>query len=122
MCMDSRTKANKVLSLLGLATRSRNVVSGGFATENAVKSGKAYLVIVTEDASDNTKKKFRNMCEFYKVPYYLFGEKDDLGHSMGKQERTSLAVTNMGFADSIRKHLDDQSLDGGSEHGENESI
>ncbi|MCM1145483.1 MAG: ribosomal L7Ae/L30e/S12e/Gadd45 family protein [Blautia sp.] len=105
MCRDSGADNNKILSLLGLATRSRNVVSGGFATENAVKSGKAVLVIVAKDASDNTKKKFQNMCEFYQVPFYQFGEKESLGHSMGKQERTSLAVTDMGFADSIRKYL-----------------
>lgn len=107
MCKDNTAAKKKVLSMLGLAARSRNVASGGFATENAVKSGKAYLVIVSEDASDNTKKKFRNMCEFYKVPFYLFDEKGRLGHSMGKEERTSLAVTNAGFADSIRKHLED---------------
>ena len=107
MCSDNEAVKKKVLSMLGLAARSRNVASGGFATENAVKSGKAYLVIVPEDASDNTKKKFRNMCEFYEVPFYQFGEKEAIGHSMGKQERTSLAVTDEGFADSIRKHLED---------------
>lgn len=107
MCKDNRPVKDKVLSMLGLAARSRNVVSGGFATENAVKSGKAYLVIIAKDASDNTKKKFRNMCEFYKVPFYQFGEKERLGHSIGKEERTSLAVINTGFADSIRKHLED---------------
>ena len=107
MCMDNDMVKNKVLSLIGLATRSRNVVSGEFATEKAVKSGKAYLVIVSEDASDNTQKKFRNMCEFYKVPYYLFGTMEKNGHSMGKQDRSSLAVTNEGFADSIQKHLND---------------
>ena len=41
---------NKVYSLLGLAVRSRNLVSGSFATEKAVKSGKAVMVIVSEDA------------------------------------------------------------------------
>ncbi len=107
MCKASKPEAAKILSMLGLAARSRNIVSGGFATENAVKSGKAYLVIVSEDASDNTKKKFRNMCEFYEVPFYLFGEKENLGHSIGKQERTSLALTNAGFADSIQKQLED---------------
>lgn len=107
MCRDNEPERKKVLSMLGLAARSRNVVSGGFATEDAVKAGKACLVLVAGDASDNTKKKFQNMCEFYEVPFYQFGEKETLGHSMGKQERTSLAVTNAGFADSIRKHLED---------------
>ena len=110
MCSDNEAVKKKVLSMLGLAARSRNVASGGFATENAVKSGKAYLVIVPEDASDNTKKKFRNMCEFYEVPFYQFGEMEMLGHSIGKQDRTSLAVLNEGFADSIQKHLEDYGI------------
>ncbi len=122
MRMDHEIINKKVLSMLGLATRSGNVVSGGFATESAVKSGKAYMVIVAEDASDNTKKKFRNMCAYYKVPIYQFGSKEVVGHSMGKQERTSLALTDAGFANSIRGYLEELRLDGGSEHGENESI
>ncbi len=44
--MQGRPNKDRVLSMLGLATRSRNVVSGGFATEEAVKNGKAYLVIM----------------------------------------------------------------------------
>lgn len=122
MCMDKEAAKKKVLSLLGLASRSRNVVSGGFATENAVKSGKAFLVMVAEDASDNTKKKFQNMCEFYECPFCVFGGKSQIGHSMGKEDRTSVALIDSGFADSIRKHLEIQLLDGGSEHGKNEDI
>lgn len=98
---------DKVLSMLGLAARSRNVVSGGFATEAAVKEGKAVLVIIAEDASGNTRKKYSNMCDFYKVPCAIHGTKAVLGHSMGKEERSVLAVTDEGFADSIRKHLGD---------------
>lgn len=98
---------DKVLSMLGLATRSRNVVSGGFATEQAVKSGKACLVIIAEDASGNTRKKYSNMCDFYRVPCVFHGTKNVLGHSMGKEERSILALTDEGFADSIQKHLAD---------------
>lgn len=94
---------NKILSLLGLATRSRNVVSGEFMTENAVKSQEAELVIVSTEASDNTKKKFRNMCEFYHVPFYIWGGSTELGHAMGKEFRMSLAVTEEGFAGAITK-------------------
>lgn len=92
---------NKILSLLGLATRSRNVVSGEFMTDKAVHEGKAKLVIVATDASDNTKKEFSDMCKYYKVPYYEFATKDELGHSMGKEMRASVAVIDDGFAKSI---------------------
>lgn len=98
---------DKVLSMLGLAARSRNVVSGGFATETAVKSGKAHLVIIAEDASDNTRKKYNNMCDYYGVPCAFYGTKEVIGHSMGREERSVLAVTDEGFANSIQKHLAD---------------
>lgn len=112
---------NKVYSLLGLAFKSRNLVSGSFATEQAVKSGKAVMVIVSEDASDNTVKMFRNMCSFYAVPMFRYGKKEELGHAMGKEMRTSLAITDEGFAKSIGKHLKAvEQEDGGSWHGENE--
>lgn len=98
---------NRVYSLLGLATRSRNVVSGEFATEKAVKSGKAMLVIVSGDASENTAKLFRNKCNFYEVPLFFYGTKEELGHAMGKEARSSLAITDRGFAESIRKQLEE---------------
>ena len=99
-------KLNKALSLISLATKAGKTASGEFCTEKEVKSGKAELVIVAQDASDNTKQKFKNMCEFYEVPIYFYGDKDTLGHAMGKEFRASLAVTDAGFAKGIRKHLD----------------
>ena len=74
-------------------------------TEKSVKSGTAKLVIVADDASDNTKKEFRDMCTFYKVPCYFFGTKEELGKSMGKEIRASLSITDDGFAGSIIKLL-----------------
>lgn len=96
---------NKVTSLLGLATKAGKVSSGEFMTEKMIKSGKAYLVMIAEDASDNTKKKFQNMCDFYEVPIYFFSEKVSLGHAMGKELRASLAVVDEGFAKAIKKQL-----------------
>ena len=96
---------NKILSLLGLAEKSRNITSGEFSTEKSVKENQAYFVIVAEDASDNTKKKFRNMCEFYKVPMAVYGTKDEIGHSIGKEFRATVAIVNEGFANEISKIL-----------------
>jgi ribosomal protein L7Ae-like RNA K-turn-binding protein len=96
---------NKAFSLLGIATKSNNLVSGEFQTEKAVKAHKAALVIVAEDASNNTKKMFTNMCTFHKVPFYFCGLKTELGHAMGKEFRASLAVLDKGLADAIEKQL-----------------
>ena len=93
----------KVLSLLGLSVKSGNLVSGEFSTEKAVKEHKAALVVVAEDASDNTKKSFSNMCAYYHVPMIVFADKETLGHAIGKQFRASVAVTQDGFAKAILK-------------------
>ena len=94
--------SKKVYSMLGLAMKAGKVVSGEFATDKSVKSNKAWLVIVSEDASDNTKKMFSNMCEFYEVPRYFFGTKEAM--------RSSLAITDENFAKSIMKHLEQSSI------------
>ena len=99
-------KRDKVLSLIGLAMKAGKCASGETMTESETKAGKAFLVIVARDASDNTKKKFRDMCKYYRVPICFYGDKDTLGHAMGKQFRASLAVLDEGFAKGIRKHLD----------------
>lgn len=99
-------KNDNALSMLGLATKAGKVASGEFMTENAVKSGGAALVIVAEDASENTKKKFKNMCEYYKVPLRIHGMKEELGHCTGKQFRASLAITDKGLAQAVMKKID----------------
>ena len=101
-----RLKSSKALSLVSLATKAGKTASGEFCTEKEVKTGMAELVIVAEDASANTKKKFKNMCDFYEVPIYFYGDKDTLGHAMGKEFRATLAVTDAGLAKQISDKLD----------------
>ncbi len=96
---------NKLLSLLGIAMKAGKIASGEYATENEVKCGSAHFVIIAEDASNNTKKKFSNMCEFYQVPYTYYGTREILGHTIGKEFRATLAVLDGGFANGVRNHL-----------------
>lgn len=103
---------NRIFSSLGLATKAGKTQSGEFSTEKAVKSFKAFLVIVAEDASDNTKKMFTNMCTYYEVPCFIYGTKADLGRAMGKEMRASVAITDEGFAGMIQKQLSSEGIGG----------
>jgi ribosomal protein L7Ae-like RNA K-turn-binding protein len=105
-------KQNKIYSSLGLATRAGKTESGEFCTEKAVKSGKARLVLVAEDASENTRKLFTNMCTYYEVPCVIYGTKGELGHAMGKEFRASVAVTDEGFVKMIEKQLCSEGIGG----------
>jgi len=103
MNMNGLTNNNEkqIYSLIGLCQKAGYIKAGEFQTEKFVKNGQAFLVIVAGDASDNTKKKFKNMADYYKVPYFEFGIKDLLGNSIGCEFRASLAVINKGLADKI---------------------
>ena len=104
------SRPDKVLSLLGLAMKAGKVASGETAAENAVKSGKAYLVIVANDASDNTRKHFYDMCVFRDIPFIQYSDKENLGRAIGKDLRSNLAVTDSGFADAIIKQVGEMDL------------
>lgn len=116
--MDNR---QKIMNLIGLATKAGKTASGEFSTEKAVKEGKAHLVIISEEASANTRKNFVNMCTYYEVPYYCLGEKGELGHAMGKEMRASLAILDAGLAKAIEKKISEDPemariMNGGSEY------
>ena len=98
---------NNVFSMIGLATRAGKTVSGEFSVERAVKQKMAYLVIISDEASDNTKKMFMNKCEYYDIPIVIYGRKSDLGACCGNKERASIAVLDEGFSKQIIKLLKD---------------
>ncbi|MCR5626127.1 MAG: ribosomal L7Ae/L30e/S12e/Gadd45 family protein [Lachnospiraceae bacterium] len=103
----NKVSKDKVLSMIGLAVRAGKVVSGEFSTEKAIQTGKAAVVIVAGDASDNTKKKFTDKCNFYCIPFHIYGTKESLGHAMGKEERASLAIEDISLGQEILKRLED---------------
>ena len=97
---------DKILSYLGLATKAGRTVSGEFCVEKSVRQKRAKLVIVSEDASEASKKNFRNICTYYKVPLYFFVNRDELGAACGKECRVSLAVEEEGLAKAAIRQLE----------------
>lgn len=98
---------SKTLSYLGLAMRAGKIVTGDEAVLKAVRSAEAKLVLLAGDASDNTQKKFRDKCGTYDIPLVIAFHRDELGASIGKDQRVVLAVTDKGFAEMISRTLGD---------------
>lgn len=104
---------DRIYSFLGIATKAGKVVSGEETCERSLKSGKVFLVIISVDASDNTKKKFSDMCKYRSIDIRYFGEKKLLGRYIGKDIRSVAAVTGKGFAGRLKELIDSI----GIEHG-----
>lgn len=94
-------KRNKILSLAGMAAKAGKIASGEFPVEKAVKTGRGHLVIVAEDASANTRKKFTDMCSYYQVPILYMETREVLGRIIGKGFRASVAILDAGLAKAI---------------------
>ncbi|MCT8139858.1 YlxQ family RNA-binding protein [Anaerobacillus sp. CMMVII] len=88
-------------SLLGLAARARKLVTGEELVIKSIRKKDVSLVIVANDASDATKKKLQDKCNFYNVTLIFAADRDQLGSAIGKHERVVVGVIDEGFAQKL---------------------
>ena len=94
---------SKFCTMLGFAQKSGNMVSGENTVEMYLPRKKISLVIIAEDASDNTKDKFVQMSSRFQVPYIIWGDRETLSHAIGKYNRAVYGITNKKFSRELRK-------------------
>lgn len=92
---------DKILSMSGMARRMRKVSSGGFITEKSIKNGTAKLVIIAEDASENTKKSIKDLCNFRNVPFIEYSDMFALGKCIGTEARAVISINDEGIAGAV---------------------
>jgi len=93
-------------SFLGLIQKSGNLVSGYNNCLFEIRKDKCKILIIAEDASDNTKDKFISLCKGKNIPYVVYGNKADIGHCIGKSQKSVLAVKNDGMAKVVKDMCD----------------
>jgi len=96
----------QIYSLLGLANRAGKIVTGEDLVLKEIRNKRAKLVIIAEDASENTMKKFTDKCSYYQVPLKKVNSRVTLGQSIGKPERVLVAVLDAGFAEKLKSLFD----------------
>jgi len=96
---------DRVLSYIGLAMKAGKVVTGESGVATNLKEGHVLLCIVAQDASANTKKKFRNMCAYRTLPLVEYGTKETLGRAIGKEFRATIGITDENFVKMIQSKL-----------------
>lgn len=100
--------SEKILSLLGLMRKANSIEPGESNTGDAVHGGKAKLLLLASDATENAKKRAegyaagRNV-QTVPLPY----TKLELSASLGHAGCSMAAVTDIGFANALMKALSD---------------
>lgn len=92
-----KNNRQQTLNLLGLARRSRQLVSGESTVLKAIQTKTAQFVFLAQDTGPTTKKKFIDKCQFYQVPVNQSYTKQELSQAIG-QSRTVIGITQSGFA------------------------
>ncbi len=92
---------SKLYGMVSLSMKAGKLAVGEERAKDAIISGEAQLIIVAEDASDNTKKKFSDMAAYRNVPLISIFDRYQFGKLIGKRFSVSAVVTDKGFADNI---------------------
>lgn len=88
-------------SLLSLCQNAGALVTGSFTAERMLQAGKGLLVLLAEDASGNTIKKFTQKAFYYGVPCFQALSMERLGKAVGKDPRAVIVIADRGFAGAI---------------------
>jgi ribosomal protein L7Ae-like RNA K-turn-binding protein len=107
----------KIYSFLGLAKKAGKVFTGDDTCERLIKTQKACVTVIAQDASPNTVKKFTDKCKSRDVPLKIFGTKELLGRFTGKEIRAVLVITDNGFAKRIIEMIEEYNISGGDING-----
>lgn len=95
------------LLFLGIARKAGKAITGESMCENAIRCGKAHLAIIAQDASDNTKKKFSDMCRAREVKTVFFGQKNEIGHAVGKGDTAVICIIDMGISTKLQHMINE---------------
>ena len=90
---------NNAISVLGLANKAGKIEAGEEPCGAAARAKWAKLIILAQDAADNTKRRAAHFalagnCECIEVPF----SKDDLGSIIGRTSCAVMAICDAGFA------------------------
>ena len=95
----------KVISYLGFAKKSGNLVSGVNTCAFAMAKRKVKLMILAEDISENSEKKIMKEIRKYGVPFVKYGNSDELSHAVGTSGRSVFAVCDDNFSKVILNEI-----------------
>ncbi len=97
-----------IMNLMSICRRAGKLTLGMDEVKGSVRSGKAYIVLVTKDLAERSLGEITRVCEEYDTPIYQITESMyDVGSALGKVYGI-MSVTDAGFAKAAVKRLTSQ--------------
>jgi ribosomal protein L7Ae-like RNA K-turn-binding protein len=107
MIVDATTE-RRLLGLIGLGIRARNVVVGVEQVRLAARKGRLAMVFVAPDASPNSRKKVLPLLEASGVFVVQGPGAEALGSVAGRETTAAIGILDHALARGLRKLLDEE--------------
>lgn len=89
---------DKFLRFLGLVKKAGNLKEGYNKCEETIKAGNSKLIVISTDASLNTKDKFNTYAKRFNSEIIEFFTKEELGRALGRLEINVVCITDMNMS------------------------
>lgn len=94
------------LSFLGIVRKANRIAIGEEFTGATVRAGKARIIILASDASDNARKRAENFAGAGKIPLVEIPyTKNEIGSVLDRASPAMAAVTDIGLASAFIERL-----------------
>ena len=96
----------KLLSLLGLMRRANALAVGEVNTGSTARAGKAKLLLLASDASENARRRAEGFAAGRKLSLTVLPfTKEEFSSAVGLNGGSMAAITDLGFANALLKAL-----------------
>ncbi len=104
---------NNFYSMLGLCRRAGKLLPGRLTVEKGIAKSSVRLVIIAEDASENTKKKFISLCNSKNILYIIAGNMSYIGKSIGRDDTAVIGITDENLSNKLLAEAKEVLTNGG---------
>lgn len=94
-------KQERIASLLGLAQRAGQLVSGHARLTQALERGEVFFLLLAEDIAPEREAEYIRLCSLHQIVWQKLFTKTELGACIGKEVRSAVGITGVRIAQNV---------------------
>lgn len=98
--------SKKFYEVLGIAYIAKKMSWGEISCIQQIKNKSVYLIIISDDIGNSTKKKICRFASAFNISIIVFGSKFELGYCIGKKIVSVIAISDFNLARKLKKILE----------------
>lgn len=98
---------NKVLTILGFATKAGQITSGDHNVRHMLLQRRIKALVLAGDLSPELHTKWMRRAEKAHIPCVTIADKEKLGYAIGRSPRAVVGILSSSFAETIKNRMEE---------------